>query len=67
MVGHLRAEKSPGTFFEAARQLAPQVDIYLKHVGGEHDAELAEQAHQTASVCPNYFFWVNDRMRPRDG
>ncbi len=56
MVGHLRSEKSPGTFFEAARLLTSQADISLQHVGGEHDVELAKQAHQTAATCSNYVF-----------
>jgi putative glycosyltransferase (TIGR04348 family) len=56
MVGHLRPEKSPDTFFHAARLLRDQKDIYLKHVGGEHDTELAKQAHETAAQCPNYTF-----------
>lgn len=56
MVGHLRAEKSPQTFFKAAHLLAEQQDIYLQHVGGEHDPALAQEAHQTAVVCPQYSF-----------
>lgn len=56
MVGHLRAEKSPRTYFEAARLLSDQRDIYLQHVGGEHDPELALEAHQTAAACPHYQF-----------
>jgi putative glycosyltransferase (TIGR04348 family) len=56
MVGHLRPEKSPRTFFQAARQLASHGDIQLQHVGGEHDPELAQLAHQTAAECPNYVF-----------
>ncbi|MFY9137008.1 selenoneine biosynthesis selenosugar synthase SenB [Zwartia sp.] len=56
MVGHLRAEKSPQTFFKAAKLLAEQTDIHLQHVGGEHDPELAREAHETAAACPRYAF-----------
>jgi len=56
MVGHLRSEKSPQTFFRAATLLAAHADIHLQHVGGEHDPALAREAHETAAVCPNYVF-----------
>lgn len=56
MVGHLRSEKSPRTFFKAAHLLAGHSDIHLQHVGGEHDTELAQEAHETAAVCPHYEF-----------
>lgn len=56
MVGHLRPEKSPQTFFEAAAVLAAHHDIELHHIGGEHDLALAQQAHRTASQYPNYRF-----------
>ena len=56
MVGHLRAEKSPRTFFKAAQQLVAHPEIELQHVGGEHDIELAQEAHQTAAACPHYTF-----------
>lgn len=56
MVGHLRPEKSPDTFFKVAHQLAENADIHLQHVGGEHDSALAKLAHQTAAECPHYAF-----------
>jgi putative glycosyltransferase (TIGR04348 family) len=56
MVGHLRSEKSPQTFFEAATLLAERRDIELRHIGGEHDQVLAQQAHDTAAKHPNYQF-----------
>ncbi len=43
-VGHLRDEKSPETYFEAARLLAGRDDILLDHIGAGLDAGLAEQA-----------------------
>lgn len=56
MVGHLRPEKSPQTFFEAAALLAERNDIELRHIGGEQDQALAQQAHDTAAQYPNYQF-----------
>jgi glycosyltransferase involved in cell wall biosynthesis len=56
MVGHLRFEKSPQTFFQAAAVLAKYNDIELRHIGGEHDLALAQQAHQTAARFPTYQF-----------
>ena len=56
MVGHLRSEKSPQTFFDAAALLAKRGDIELRHIGGEHDQGLAQQAHDTAAQYPNYQF-----------
>jgi len=44
MVGHLRAEKSPHTYFEAARLLAARPDILLDHVGSGLDEALAAEA-----------------------
>ena len=56
MVGHLREEKSPRTLFEAAALLAQQHDIYIQHIGAEHDQVLASMAHQTAALYPHYQF-----------
>jgi putative glycosyltransferase (TIGR04348 family) len=44
MVGHLREEKSPQTYFEAARLLSGRADIRLDHVGAGLDEALAQQA-----------------------
>jgi glycosyltransferase involved in cell wall biosynthesis len=44
MVGHLRAEKSPQTYFEAARLLSERDDILLDHIGAPLEPALAEQA-----------------------
>lgn len=44
MVGHLREEKSPQTYFEAARLLSSRDDILLDHIGAPLDPALAEQA-----------------------
>ncbi|MFM7008108.1 MAG: selenoneine biosynthesis selenosugar synthase SenB [Betaproteobacteria bacterium] len=56
MVGHLRSEKSPQTFFGVAALLDKRRDIELRHIGGEHDQLLAQQAHDTAAHYPNYQF-----------
>lgn len=54
MVGHLRDEKAPQTYFEAARLLAARPDIRLDHVGGELDPALGEAARITQQSCPHY-------------
>jgi putative glycosyltransferase (TIGR04348 family) len=58
MVGHLRSEKSPETYFAAARALAQRsdaaVDILLDHIGAPLDAELGKQARQLAAEVPTY-------------
>ena len=54
MVGHLRSEKSPETYFAAARSLANRSDIVLDHIGAPLDAELGKQARQLALEVPTY-------------
>jgi putative glycosyltransferase (TIGR04348 family) len=54
MVGHLRAEKDPDTFFGAARALAGRADIFLDHVGAALDEHWARKARATADSCPRY-------------
>lgn len=54
MVGHLREEKSPQTYFEAAQRLADRPDIKLDHIGGALDASLADQARTLATALPTY-------------
>jgi putative glycosyltransferase (TIGR04348 family) len=54
MVGHLREEKSPQTYFEAARLLAQRSDIWLDHIGGALDPVLAEEARSLMAVQPRY-------------
>ena len=44
MVGHLREEKSPQTYFEAARLLAARPDILFDHIGSGLDPALADEA-----------------------
>jgi len=54
MVGHLRAEKSPQTFFNAARRLIDRDDILLDHIGAALDPALGEQAQALMQQCPQY-------------
>jgi len=54
MVGHLRDEKMPQTLMEAAVLLRGYGDIYIDHIGGPLDPELAQAAQDTMQVCPNY-------------
>ena len=54
MVGHLRDEKSPRTYFEAARRLAGRADILLDHIGGGLDPALAAEATALAASQPHY-------------
>ncbi len=44
MVGHLRAEKMPRTYFEAARRLAKRSDIRLEHIGAALNPALGDEA-----------------------
>jgi putative glycosyltransferase (TIGR04348 family) len=54
MVGHLRVEKSPQTYLDAARLLSKRSDILLDHIGGELDPALGAQARALAAHCPTY-------------
>jgi putative glycosyltransferase (TIGR04348 family) len=54
MVGHLREEKSPQTYFEAAVRLAARGDILLDHVGAGLDEALAAGACALAQQQPRY-------------
>jgi putative glycosyltransferase (TIGR04348 family) len=44
MVGHLRDEKSPQTYFEAAERLRGRPDILLDHIGAALDPALGARA-----------------------
>ena len=54
MVGHLRDEKSPQTYFEAARLLAARPDILLDHIGSGLDDSLAGEASALMRSHPRY-------------
>ena len=54
MVGHLRHEKDPATYFDAARMLAARTDILLDHIGAALDPMLGEQAIALCTAQPRY-------------
>jgi putative glycosyltransferase (TIGR04348 family) len=54
MVGHLRDEKDPQTFFRAARRLAGRGDILLDHIGAALDPALGDEAAALAVQHPHY-------------
>ncbi|MFN0184259.1 MAG: selenoneine biosynthesis selenosugar synthase SenB [Aquabacterium sp.] len=54
MVGHLRDEKDPATYFDAARRLAGRADIRLDHIGRGLDETLADQARALMVSQPRY-------------
>ena len=54
MVGHLRDEKDPQTYFDAARMLAGRSDMLLDHVGAALQADWAERARAVEASCPHY-------------
>lgn len=60
MVGHLREEKDPQTFFAAARALAGRPDIVLDHIGAALDESLGAQAIALARSQRTYR-WVGSR------
>ncbi len=54
MVGHLRDEKSPQTYFAAARRLLARTDIRLDHIGQGLDPALADEARALMQAQPRY-------------
>jgi putative glycosyltransferase (TIGR04348 family) len=54
MVGHLRAEKDPRTYFRAVARLASRSDLRFDHVGGALDAALGEEAAALQRSQPHY-------------
>ncbi|MBK6470485.1 MAG: TIGR04348 family glycosyltransferase [Betaproteobacteria bacterium] len=54
MVGHLREEKDPQTYFAAARLLVRRGDILLDHIGSALDPALGAEAAALAAAQPNY-------------
>jgi putative glycosyltransferase (TIGR04348 family) len=54
MVGHLRDEKDPRTYFRAARRLALRHDILLDHAGAALDAALGAEAQALATAQKTY-------------
>jgi putative glycosyltransferase (TIGR04348 family) len=54
MVGHLREEKSPRTYFDAVRRLEHRPDILLDHAGAALDPALGSEALALMAACPRY-------------
>ncbi len=54
MVGHLREEKCPHTYLEAAARLADRHDIRLDHIGAALDPALGAAAQACARLHPAY-------------
>lgn len=54
MVGHLREEKSPQTYFDAALALCARRDILFDHIGAPLDAELGQRAQELSAQLPHY-------------
>ncbi len=54
MVGHLRDEKSPQTYFDAVRRSSARRDIVWDHIGAPLDARLGEQARALMREQPRY-------------
>ncbi len=60
MVGHLRSEKDPATWFRALRLLAARVDLRFDHIGDGLDAALADEARVLMLAQPHYR-WLGPR------
>lgn len=54
MVGHLRAEKAPQTYFAAAHRLLGRPDILLDHIGAALEPEWSIEAQSVQRACPAY-------------
>ena len=61
-VGHLRPEKAPGTFWQAAQALQAREDLLFDHVGTALDASLEQQAQALAAQHPR-FRWLGPLPR----
>jgi putative glycosyltransferase (TIGR04348 family) len=53
MIGHLRAEKDPQTFMDAAR-LVDTPGVRLLHIGAALDPDLGLRARETEAAAPAY-------------
>ena len=54
MVGHLRAEKDPWTYWNAVRRLAARPDLRFEHVGAALDPVLGAEAAALAAALPRF-------------
>lgn len=64
MVGHLREEKMPETYMQAARILKNEPGIVLEHVGEALDEKYVEMIQHTTAECPNYR-WLGGLSYPQ--
>lgn len=62
MIGHLREEKMPQTFMQAAALLV-DTDVQMRHVGRALEAEFERMATDTAQLCPHYQ-WLGPLPHP---
>jgi putative glycosyltransferase (TIGR04348 family) len=60
MVGHLRDEKSPQTYFDAVLELAHRRDLRFDHIGAALEPALGQQAQALMRQCPQYR-WLGAR------
>lgn len=54
VVGHLRAEKDPGTLFRAVAALPRSFPVRILHIGAGLDPALAKSARRLAKADPRY-------------
>jgi putative glycosyltransferase (TIGR04348 family) len=54
VVGHLRAEKSPDTIWDAIARLPPGLPVEIRHVGAALDEELGRRARECEMRDPRY-------------
>ena len=54
MVGHLREEKAPRTYFEAVRRLGRRHDMWFDHIGAALDPALGAEARDLQRDFPHY-------------
>jgi putative glycosyltransferase (TIGR04348 family) len=57
MVGHLRDEKDPRTYWRAVQRLAPRHDIVFDHIGSALEPALGAEAEALAAQLPR-FRWL---------
>jgi putative glycosyltransferase (TIGR04348 family) len=62
MVGHLRDEKDPRTYWRAAERLTARRDILLDHIGAALDPVLGDEATALAARLPQ-FRWLGGQAR----
>ena len=57
MVGHLRSEKEPHTYWQAAALLKSRADIRLEHIGAALESAWGEEATRVSQELPR-FRWL---------